>query len=143
MTNRYERLSNSELIEILQLRSLPKTGKRADYIARLLEYDRNLAHLESNRPSDLPKDVVPTYGPYLFYKGDTPGMHGTVTRIRTALANNHCDHELLDINAGWAYYMFWEKESKGRSLPALVKGGRIIGVSFNLYTLTGISDILC
>ncbi|KAK2760398.1 hypothetical protein FQN54_002468 [Arachnomyces sp. PD_36] len=126
MANKYEHRSNSELIEILELRSLPQTGKKADYIARLLEHDRFIQELESTRPSDMP-DVQPTSGDYLLYIGDTPRMSATVMRIRNAIASYNVSFRLLDMKSSAFWLLYWRKESKGRSLPALVKSGRIIG----------------
>ena len=130
MANRYEKKSNAELIEILELRSLSLTGKKADYIARLLEYDHKIQRLESTRPNNMP-DVELISGRFLLYNGSTPRMHATFSRIRSALEQNDSPFEIVDLNNVGLMYMFWEKESKGRRLPALVKQGRIIGVSYN------------
>lgn len=133
MAGKYEKKSNSELIEILELRSLPLNGKKADYIERLLEYDRRVKAMEAAQPSDLPEDAAYHGGCFLIYKGATPRMEATVMRIQSALRKNFVSFEPLDLTASPMDFMLWEKESKGRSLPALIKDGRIIGVSYDLY----------
>ena len=70
----YSKRKNAELEELLRSRSLPHTGKKADLVARLQEYD-NAQHSSSKKPAaitsgedeidwddDAPTAVVPTVG---------------------------------------------------------------------------------
>ena len=49
-TTDYSKKKNAELEELLRSRSLPHTGKKADLVARLLEYD-NAQHSSSKKPA--------------------------------------------------------------------------------------------
>lgn len=126
--NKYEKKSKGRLIEILKLRSQPQWGTKAELVARLLEHDKTRESLKSSFPEHYP-DVTLMTGRYLLYDGSVPQSRSTVLRVADALRNNNSPYRLIDINNEAYFQLYWEQESKGRSLPALVKQGCIVGVS--------------
>lgn len=110
-------------------------------IDRLLEYDHHVQLVESTISHDLPANTAYYGSCSLIYKGSISRMHVTGLRIQSALRKYFVSFQLFDITSSAIYFMFWEKESKGRSLPALVEHGRIIGVSYDLYPPDEISLI--
>lgn len=128
MSNRYEKMSNAELIEILEMRDLPYTGKKTDLIDRLLEFDQSIRTLKSTQPDEVP-DVSLIAGRFLLYNSSASGMKSTVIRMQRILDKHNSPYRLIDISRNPLMHLFWHKESNGRTLPALVKQGCIIGVS--------------
>ena len=129
---KYEKKSKGELIEILKSRSLSSGGRKADLIARLLKYHNKYEALEATRPDNTP-DLAFLGGRYLLYDGSIPRTRATVRRIRDALCRNNSPASLIDIDHEANMCMFWYYESKGRTLPAIVKQGCVIGVSYYRY----------
>lgn len=142
MANRYEDKSNAELIELLHMRDLPRTGKKTDFIARLRKHDRYIRRLKSTLPKSIP-DLALIKGRLLLYNGHNSSMASTVTRIQQALLKNNSFFSLVDISHVPSMNLFWNEESKGRRLPALVKQGRVIGVSSVLLLSLGLAGCIC
>lgn len=129
MANRYEDKSNAELIEMLEMRDLSWKGKKTDIIARLLEFDSSIQRSEKAVAKDPTNpDLSMISGRFLLYNSETSGTRSTCIRIQRILQKHQSSYELIDISRCGHMHVFWNKESKGRRLPALLKQGQIIGV---------------
>ncbi|MCJ1254762.1 hypothetical protein MMC24_002578 [Lignoscripta atroalba] len=86
MSTDYSKKKNAELEELLKSRSLPHSGKKADLIARLQQYDKEHAAAEPDVPNPATSTTATVVDDEIDWDDDTAGLESTTKPSSTGAA---------------------------------------------------------